>query len=145
MTKLIDYNPDLLTIFNDANGINGIISTVEDPTDDSFMFLVETLQFFSKVIQVTGNSFTKNLFAKKIPEKFLTYYNNLSKKYNQFKIKALTIEKALDSIEYHKSETTRAILNTLKKINTKDIVPMDIALYYVSCETLSQTLLEFFE
>ncbi len=67
MTKLIDYNPDLLTIFNDTNGINGIISTVEDPTDDSFMFLVETLQFFSKVIQVTGNSFTKDLFANKIP------------------------------------------------------------------------------
>ncbi len=75
----------------------------------------------------------------------MTYYNNLSKKYNQFKIKALTIDKALDSIEYHKSETTRAILNTLKKVNLKDIVPMDIALYYVSCETLSQTLLEFFE
>ena len=43
-------------------------------------------------------------------------------------------EKALDSIEYHKSDITKAILEAMKNIKSRDIVPLKMALEYLACE-----------
>ena len=46
----------------------------------------------------------------------------------------MTIEKALDSIEWHKSTATKELLISKKNIQKRDIVDMKIALDYISCE-----------
>ena len=46
----------------------------------------------------------------------------------------MTIEKALDSIEWHKSSATKELLISKKNITKRDIVDKKIALDYISCE-----------
>ncbi len=107
------------------------------------MFIIEILKFFCKCL-LTSINFAEMIEKNGIFRKFVQYFVYLSKIFQKFKIKALTMGKALDSIEYHKSETTKAILLTMKQISLKDLVSTELAYSYISCEELSQTLMDFF-
>lgn len=81
----------------------------------------------------------------KIQTKLLTTYNKLNDTFKNFVSKAITNEKALKSIEYHKNPATKAILLTRYEIDIKkEIIKKDIALNYIACESLSISLINIF-
>jgi hypothetical protein len=56
----------------------------------------------------------------------------------------MTMKKALNSIEFHKSEATKAILKTRFIIDEKEIVHPNLALNYISCESLCVSIIKLF-
>lgn len=57
----------------------------------------------------------------------------------------MTTKKAMNSIAYHKNETSKILLMTTMKINLKEIAPMKLSKNYLLCETLTTSLIRFFE
>lgn len=75
---------------------------------------------------------------------FFNYFTNLEKLLQNFKSQALTMEKALDSIQFEESEISKKILLTKKKVKQSELVVLDLALKYLSMEKLLIKIFNFF-
>ena len=132
--------------FNHKNGLKLIIETIENKNEkkENYLFVIQILNLFSKCLRIRGKEFSKILNDNKILEKFIIYFLKLNKQYDQFKRSALNNTIALDSIEYHQCETSRALLLAQKNVKVNNLVSMEMALTYISCEELSKSLMIFF-
>lgn len=144
MTEITETNEENVSYLNEKGVFTIILNTIEDTSDDSYMYIIEILNLFSKSLNTKGKYFSDILKEKDILIKFIEYFLKLSKQYNLFRSKNMSIPKAIKSIEYHKSETSRALLEATSNINLNDIASMELALSYITCEDLSIGLMIFF-
>lgn len=128
-------------LFVSKGGLEKIKDSINNQTNT--LYLIELIEFLIEAIKSAGESFSSILEENKLVSSLINHFIAFSPKYEEFTKKAMTPEKAFDSIEYYKSDVTRAILLTTKNISAKDVVPMDLALDYISYETLSARLLQF--
>lgn len=122
---------------------NGVPQTILGLLGKSgdFIFLTEVMELLANMAISGGENTSKLLNSSGIIQAILNLTADLSKILEDFSKKALTTTKALDSIEYHKSETTRIILETIKNVKPNELVPMKVALDYISCEHYAISIL----
>lgn len=139
--ELIKSNKKYIDIFVDNKGLDMINKTFDRQAN--YLLLIQIFDMLVEALKSAGQPFAETVVKVQIKSKSVTFFTKLSTKYEEFITNALTTEKATDSIEFHKSETTRAILQTIKNINHKDVVSLQLALEYSSCKSLSLKLLDF--
>ena len=131
-----------VNFFKEQKGLDQTRETIIGETNA--LYKIELIEFLTEAIKSAGRSFIDYIEQLHLINCLLDCFVNLTTRYEVFIKKAITNEKALDSIEYHKSNITRIILQTVKNITIKDVVPLTLALEYTSCNSLSTKLLNFF-
>ena len=144
LKEITEIDEENVNYLNEKGVFNILLATIEDTTDDSYMYIIEILNYFSKCLNIKGKYFSDILNSKDIMNKFIEYFLKLEKQYKLFRINNMSNQKAINSIEYHKSETSRALLEATTNVNEKNISTMELALSYISCEDLSIALMIFF-
>lgn len=95
---------------------------------DSFFFKIESLNFLIKLLKTKDSATLDQIKQKQIPQFYLQYFTQLKTLLEKFRVQALTLQKALDSIQYNDSEVSRKILTANKNIKPNEIVAKDLAL-----------------
>ena len=139
--EMIKSSKKYIDTFIDKKGLEVINDSFNKNT--SYLLLIEVFELLVEALKSSGESFAQILIKSQIKSKAVDFFVLLSAKYDEFMRNALTLEKAADSIEFHKSETTRVILQTVKNVSSKDVVSLQLALEYSSCKSLSIKLLGF--
>lgn len=139
--ELIKINAKYVDLFVTNAGLNVASQAMADP--GNYLLLIEIFELFVEALKSSKNAFAKVLSENGILNKALAIYDVLAGKYEEFSLNALTLEKAEDAIEYHKSEVTKALLLTRKDIVAKEVVTLKLALEYTACEALTVKLLDF--
>ena len=109
---------------------------------DSPLMSLEVINLLRNCIKTSGESFCKTLESYQFVQKVSSHYSGMTKALEEFVVLALTTEKALDSIEYHKSDVTKALLESSKEVKANEIVPMKKATEYIFAESISASLVE---
>lgn len=86
----------------------------------------------------------KQLKGVKAVDQAITEFYSLKKRFEKYKEKSLDFQRALDSIEFQKSETTRIILESIKEFKRDKIVSMDLALEFLGCKDFLVSICKFF-
>lgn len=136
---LILNNPKFISDFVSENGLK--ILTELLGKHDSHILTIGVLDLLRVCIEVGDAAFCQQLVSENVIETLFGNYNQMGTLFEEFFSQALTTEKALDSIEYYKSDVTRSILESMKEVKPDELVPMKKAIEYIFGEKLSVAIL----
>jgi hypothetical protein len=78
-------------------------------------------------------------------KQLIRFFEQLNATLDTFQKNALTIEKAQDSLEFHKNEVSRAILMEMKPVKPEELVNRELALDYISAEHFAVSIFRLFQ
>ena len=142
LSSLVKLNKKHVKYFEENNGLQIISTQIDD--SDNLILLTEVVKLLINCINISDETFDKKVIQSDLIKKISDIFSKLNKQYEEFSKHAATTPKALDSIQYYKSDTTRAILETIKTIKPNELIPMKLALDYISTEQLAISILQFF-
>lgn len=143
LKNILDGNQKFIDTFVNSEGLEKALQIIGLPSQENY-FLISSLEFFQVVLEKNNNLFIEKVRSAGLAQNLIKKYSGLMADFKKFFEQALTTRKALNSIEYHKSEATKAILMTRYDINEKEIVGVNISLNYLACESLSISLIKLF-
>lgn len=143
LKALVVLSDKMAKHFNEINGTTIVLQKISE--SNNYIVWAEFVNLLNALVHSLSKETVERDITDEPFRRIAKYFEQMNVLLDTFQKNALTIEKAQDSLEFHKNEVSRAILQEMKSVKTEELVSRELALDYISAEHFAVSIFRLFQ